>query len=353
MKIICVVGARPNFIKIASLVKEIKRHKEIDCVLVHTGQHYDNLMSDVFFRDLQIPKPDIFLGVRSCGQIEQIAEIMTAFEGVCLEEKPDMVLVVGDVNSTLAAALAANRNGIKVVHVEAGLRSFDRQMPEEINRIIVDQIADYLFITEESAYRNLIKEGINKNKIFFVGNVMIDALKQFFKKETGIVKKMGLKPKDYCLITMHRPSNVDSKERLIEIFDILDSLNEKIVWPIHPRTKKNIEKFNLSDRLKKYTTLEPLGYLDFMSLLKRCKLTLTDSGGIQEEATFLGVPCLTMRENTERPITITKGTNYLVGSKKEIIKAIYAIGKRKKSIPKYWDGKASKRIIDILKKNEN
>lgn len=320
---------------------------------MHTGQHYDKMMSEVFFRDLQIPKPDIFLGIKACGHIKQVAKIMLKFEDVCLREKPDIIIVVGDANSTLAAALAASRVGIKVAHVEAGLRSFDRQMPEETNRVIVDQISDYLFITEESAYQNLINEGIDKNKIFFVGNVMIDSLINCFKKETGIAKKLNLAPKEYCLVTMHRPNNVDNKERLIEVLDIFDSIDGKIVWPIHPRTMKNIKKFNLGKRLKNYIFSEPLGYLDFMSLLKHSKLILTDSGGIQEEATYLKVPCLTMRKATERPVTITKGTNRLVNTKEEILEAISMIGKKRTSIPKYWDGKASERIIKILREKEN
>jgi len=349
MKIIVVAGARPNFMKIAPLMKELKKYPSIETYLVHTGQHYDKKMSDSFFEELDIPAPNINLGVGGGSHAEQTAKIMIEFEKVCIAEKPDVVLVVGDVNSTIACALVAKKMGIKVAHVEAGLRSFDMGMPEEINRILTDRISDYLFITEQSGIDNLKHEGFDPKKIFFVGNVMIDNLINNLHKKTDIVKKLGLK--DYCLVTMHRPSNVDNKEKLKEILDIFDNVGCKIVWPMHPRTLKNLENFGFKKRLSKYVILEPQGYLDFITLVNSSKFVLTDSGGIQEETTYLGVPCLTMRESTERPITITLGTNQLVHNKKEILSAIKHLGSKKHSIPPLWDGHAAKRIVEVLEKN--
>lgn len=346
MKIINVVGARPNFMKIAPLMKEMEKHPSLEVVLVHTGQHYDERMSDNFFADLEIPTPDINLGVGSGSHARQTAKIMIRFEKVCVNEKPDLVLVVGDVNSTIACALVARKLGIKVAHVEAGLRSFDWDMPEEINRILTDRISDYLFVTEQAGIDNLHKEGVDDSRIFFVGNVMIDNLISNLHKRTEIVRKLGVS--DYCLVTMHRPSNVDHKERLAEILDILDDIGHPIVWPIHPRTLKNLKNFGLSDRLSKLIILKNQGYLDFITLESSAKFVLTDSGGIQEETTYLGVPCLTMRENTERPSTITLGTNQLVHNKAEILNAIENLGSKKHSIPPLWDGKAAERIVEVI-----
>jgi len=351
MKIINVVGARPNFMKIAPLIKEMDKYGDkIKYILLHTGQHYDKKMSDIFFKELEIQEPDINLGVNKGSQTEQIANIMVKFEEVCLKEKPDLIIVVGDVNSTLACGLVASRLGIKLAHVEAGLRSFDRAMPEEINRIIVDHLSDYLFITEQSGYYNLIKDGVEKNKIYFVGNLMIDTLIQCLNKKTNILKKIKLEPKKYCVVTLHRPANVDDRKKLESIIKILKNFNKQVVWPIHPRTKKNIEKFNLGGWLKNFIILEPLGYLDFISLVSDSRFVFTDSGGIQEETTYLKIPCLTMRKNTERPVTISEGTNVLVNSEKEIVETLKFLNKKKSSIPKYWDGKSAKRIVNILLK---
>jgi UDP-N-acetylglucosamine 2-epimerase (non-hydrolysing) len=346
MKIINVVGARPNFMKMAPIMKEMKKHSELDVVLVHTGQHYDKNMSDSFFEELDIPKPDYNLGVGSGSHTEQTANIMIEFEKVCLKEKPNLVVVVGDVNSTIACALVAKKLHIKVAHVESGLRSFDWDMPEEINRVLTDRISDYLFVTEQSGIDNLHNEGVSDDKIFFVGNVMIDSLINNLSKKTDIITRLGLS--EYCLVTMHRPSNVDTKEKLTYILDILNNVPFKIVWPIHPRTLKNIENFRLQNMIKDHIILEPTGYLDFITLVSNCKLVLTDSGGIQEETTYLGIPCITMRENTERPSTITLGTNQLLNDKEKILNAINGLHLRKHTIPPLWDGKAAERIVKVI-----
>ena len=352
MEIINIVGARPNFMKIAPLIKVMDKHSDkIKYILLHTGQHYDKKMSDIFFKELEIREPDINLGVNKGSQIEQIANIMIKFEEVCLKERPDLIIVVGDVNSTLACGLVASRLGIRLAHVEAGLRSFDRTMPEEINRMTVDHLSDYLFVTEQSGYDNLIKEGIEKNKIYFTGNVMIDTLVQCLNKKTSILKKIKLEPENYCVVTLHRPANVDNRKKLESIIKILKKFNNQVVWPIHPRTKKNIKKFNLGSQIKDFIILEPLGYLDFISLVSDSCFVFTDSGGIQEETTYLKIPCLTMRKSTERPITISEGTNILVNSEKEIAKTLKFLGKKKSSIPKYWDGKSAERILDALLKD--
>jgi UDP-N-acetylglucosamine 2-epimerase (non-hydrolysing) len=354
MKIIIVVGARPNFVKVAPLIEEIKKYPDIKYLLVHTGQHYDAKMSDSFFRDLSIPKADINLGIRAGSHAEQTAGVMIAFEKVCLDQKPDLVLVFGDINSTLACALVSAKLYIKVAHIESGMRSFDRKMPEEINRILTDHISDYLFVTEKAAYDNLIKEGVEKKKIFISGNIMIDALISVLEKlkrsKFNLADKLGLR--EYCVVTLHRPGNVDDKAKLKEILDGLDKINNKIsiVWPLHPRTKKNMEKFKMESRLKKYHIVEPLGYFDFIALVHRAKFILTDSGGIQAEATFLRIPCLTIRETTEHLITISQGTNMLITSRTDIEEALEKIKKRKYKIPKNWNGKSSKRIVDVLQK---
>ncbi len=361
-KILIIAGARPNFMKIAPLIKEIKKHSNrLNYYLVHTGQHYDKNLSKIFFDELEIPKPNINLKVGSGNKNYQITEIKRRFEPILLKENPNLVVVVGDVNSTIACASAAKKLNIKVAHIEAGLRSFDLAMPEEHNRIETDAISDYLFTTEENAYENLIKEGVNKNKIFFVGNLMIDTLIKNIEKakKSDIRKKLGLEKRNFAVSTIHRPSNVDKKEDLLKILSILDYIQKKIkiVLPLHPRTKTSIEKFGLNNKIKIMKNLivtEPLGYLDFLNLILNSKFVLTDSGGIQEEATYLKIPCITMRFNTERPITVTQGSNVIVGNNKE--KLISEFNKimynkfKKSSIPKYWDGDVAKRIIEILLK---
>lgn len=360
MKIINDVGARPNFMKIASLMREFKKYPEIEAKLVHTGQHYDANMSDYFFRDLDIPEPDYNLGVGSASHAMQTAKIMMEFEKICLKEKPDLVTVVGDVNSTIACALVATKIGIRVAHIEAGLRSFDRTMPEEINRLLTDQVSDFLFVTEQSGLDNLKNEGIDEKKIFFVGNIMIDTLVFSLPKikKSDIMSKLNLKKKDFVLLTMHRPKNVDSTDDLRNMLDILNEAQKKtkIIYPIHPRTKESIKQFGLEESVKNMPNIvitEPLKYIDFLNLALNCRAVLTDSGGVQEETTFLGVPCITLRENTERPVTVTKGTNLIVGSKKEkIIEALNTVlkgGWKKGCVPELWDGKTAERIVRVLR----
>lgn len=361
-KIMNVVGARPNFMKIGPIQREMNRRSgEFQPVLVHTGQHYDEKMSKLFFDDLQLPKPDVYLGVGSGTHAEQTAKIMIDFEKVCQEQKPDMVLVVGDVNSTVACSLVASKLWIPVIHVEAGLRSFDRKMPEEINRLVTDALADYLFITEKAGIENLKNEGVDDAKVHFVGNVMIDSLAFFLEKarESDILKMLELREKNYALVTLHRPSNVDDPENFLKILTAFEQIEKEIpiVFPIHPRTRKNIERFGLAERvkaLKNLKLLPPIGYLDFMNLTQNCKFVMTDSGGIQEETTYLGIPCMTLRENTERPITIEVGTNELVGPNTEQI-LNYAqkmlTGQWKKgAVPELWDGRAAERIVEVLSK---
>jgi len=379
-KIILVAGARPNFMKIAPVVRAIKNYnkssvtKRINYQLVHTGQHYDVEMSESFFKDLDLPAPDIHLNVGSGTHAEQTGKIMIEFEKVCLREKPDLVVVVGDVNSTVACALTAAKLSIPVAHIEAGLRSFDRTMPEEINRVLTDQISDYLFTTCDDANENLMHEGIPKNKIFFVGNVMIDTLVAHVKlaKKSRILEKLRLREngrlKKYAVLTLHRPSNVDNQLVLGGILRALNKVSERIpiIFPAHPRTVSRIKNFKLNDMLffldnpplddfpGKIMLTPPLGYLDFLCLMSNATLVLTDSGGIQEESTILGVPCLTLRNNTERPITVREGTNIVVGNTpNKIVKTAFHIlknGIRQKKIPKYWDGKAAERIVKILTK---
>lgn len=364
MKVICVVGARPNFIKIAPLLQEMKNYpKMIKPILVHTGQHYNKQMSEEIFHDLSLPKPDIYLGIGSDSHARQTARIMIEFENVVESERPDLVLVVGDVNSTLACALVAAKLGISVAHVEAGLRSLNQAMPEEINRIITDRLSHFLFTTEEDAAQNLIKEGISKSRIFFVGNVMIDTLKKYYKKspKNNILQRLNLSKKNFALLTMHRPENVDEKNKLNLLIEIVEIIQDKmrVVFPVHPRTQVRLENFDLKKEVTKMKNLiltEPLGYLDFLNLEGNAKVVLTDSGGIQEETTILGVPCLTLRNETERPITVKQGTNIITGlDKDKVIKEFNKIvsGRIKVTkIPKYWDGKAAKRIIKILIQKE-
>lgn len=319
-KIFLITGARPNFMKIAPIWKEMKKYP--DCfnpIIVHTGQHYDDKMSAIFFKDMELPNPDIYLGVGSGSHAVQTAKVMVEFEKVCLEKKPDLIIVVGDVNSTLACSIVASKLLSPLAHIEAGLRSFDRTMPEEINRIVTDSLSNFLFTTCEDANKNLRKEGISNEKIFFVGNTMADTLLRFKDRYSSsfISFQMRIKEKEYALLTLHRPSNVDNEINFISILEALKEIQTriKIIFPIHPRTKKQIKDMDMKGRfanMKNIALIEPLGYLEFMSLLVHSKFVLTDSGGIQEETTVLGIPCLTLRKNTERPITVKKGTNILL-----------------------------------------
>jgi UDP-N-acetylglucosamine 2-epimerase (non-hydrolysing) len=356
MKIAIIAGARPNFMKIAPIIREIRKYPNIDYFLVHTGQHYDYQMSDAFFKDLEIPEPDSFLNVGSGSHAYQTASIMTAFEKVCLEEKPDVVLVVGDVNSTLAAAIVAKKLEIKVAHIEAGLRSFDNSMPEEINRIVTDSISDFYFVTEKAGEINLLKEGKAKDSIYFVGHVMIDNL--LYQKDkisdcSSEIISFKKKNKEYFFMTLHRPSNVDKKDTLQNIFNALNEIAEDypVIFPVHPRTRKKIDEFDIKISKKIFQT-SPLGFKESLYLWKDSKGVFTDSGGLQEETTGLGVPCFTLRNNTERPVTIEEGTNILTGNKTEDILKAYKDLKNNKiktgKIPQFWDGKASERIVKIL-----
>lgn len=361
LKIVLVVGARPNFMKAAPLVEQIRRYRDsLVPILVHTGQHYDQKLSGLFFDELGLPKPDLYMGVGSGSHAVQTARIMIEFEKIILENPPHLVVVLGDVNSTIACALVAAKCHIPIAHVEAGLRSFEMSMPEEINRVLTDRISDYLFITERSAYQNLKNEGFDDSRIFFVGNVMIDSLLTHLKKaeNRSVLDDLKLESKNYALLTLHRPSNVDNRELLTNLITAMAAISEKVpvVFPCHPRTRINIDNFGLSDYFKpgKIRIIEPLGYLDFLKMESEALMVLTDSGGIQEETTILNVPCLTLRKSTERPITITEGTNILIGPYPDkiiaeagkIISGDVKIGQ----IPKYWDGKAAERIVDIFLK---
>ena len=319
MKILNVVGARPNFMKVAPLHRALEEHGGFESMIVHTGQHYDDKMSDIFFRQLELPEPDLYLGVGSGSHAQQTARIMTAFEEVVENEAPDLVIVVGDVNSTLACALVATKLHVPVAHVEAGLRSGDRRMPEEINRIVTDSIADLHFVTEQSGVDHLREEGIPEEKIHFVGNLMIDSLVQFREKRhrRRSAKDLGLETGAYVLMTMHRPSNVDHAEGIDQLLTTIERIaaGVPVIFPMHPRTRNRIDQFDQTERMKAIANLrvlEPLGYLEFLRLMEGAAVVVTDSGGIQEETTFLGVPCLTLRENTERPVTMEMGTNELM-----------------------------------------
>lgn len=355
MKLTLIAGARPNFMKLAPLVAALQAVGNRPRI-VHTGQHYDEKMSETFFRELDIPRPDCNLEVGSGSHVFQIAEVMRRLEADLLSHRPDVVVVVGDVNSTLAAAIAAQKLGIRVAHVEAGLRSYDRDMPEEINRVLTDAISDWLFTSEAGARENLRREGIPDERIHFVGNVMIDTLMNQLgrARQVRYFAELGLAPKDYQVVTLHRPSNVDDPERLKSILTALRQLNEQraTVFVVHPRTRKRLDEFGLTDAARGFKMIEPLGYTAMLSLVDNARLVLTDSGGLQEETTALGVPCLTLRENTERPITIEHGTNTLVGWKTDAIleAAASALTERgsKPRIPENWDGKAACRIVAIL-----
>jgi UDP-N-acetylglucosamine 2-epimerase (non-hydrolysing) len=359
LKVINVVGARPNFMKVAPIVDAMKRReREFTPLVVHTGQHYDAAMSDSFFHDLQLPQPDVYLGVGSASHAAQTAAVMERFEPVVINEAPDWVIVVGDVNSTLACALVCVKLGVKVAHVEAGLRSRDRTMPEEINRLLTDQIADLLFTPSVDAGENLRAEGIPDERIRFVGNVMIDSLLTHLPRAKQSTIRKDLQLKEYAVITLHRPSNVDELQTLEKIVGALEEIGRRIpvVFPVHPRTLKMINEVGLADRLsraKGLLLIDPLGYLDFLSLYSGARLVLTDSGGIQEETTVLGIPCLTLRENTERPITVELGTNKVVGTDpaRIVAAALSALNEKTKPHPvslPLWDGHTAERILDAL-----
>ena len=361
MKVINIVGARPNFMKVAPLHRAFSRNKDIKSLIVHTGQHSDFQMSGIFFEQLHLPKPAYFLGIGNGSHAQQTAGIMLEFEKVIFKERPDLVLVVGDVNSTLACALVAVKEHIPVVHVEAGLRSGDRKMPEEINRIMTDAISDQLFVTERSAVVNLLKENIPISKIHFVGNVMIDSLSYCTDDLhfDDVFRNLDPWQPGYILLTLHRPANVDIPAALIEIFEMIKKLAElrKIVFPVHPRTLRNFELHGLFPHLGKIRNLEmiqPQGYKEFLTLVKNAGLVITDSGGIQEETTFLQVPCITLRESTERPVTVEIGTNHLLPDWN--METVYELAKRildgaikRGQIPELWDGKAAERIVTILR----
>ena len=358
-KIISVVGARPNFIKIAPIFRCLQKTRHITPLLVHTGQHYDPNMSQQFFQELEIPRPNWNLGIGSGSHVLQIAQVMRKLEPIVRREKPSFMLVVGDVNSTLAAALTAVKMGVPVAHVEAGLRSFDRTMPEETNRLLTDQLADLLFVTEPSGRKNLLREGIPEEKVFPVGNVMIDTLvaNRQQAEASGVLEELDLEPGRFAVLTLHRPSNVDVAAHLKSILEAIEVIQKDfpVVFPIHPRTTKNIETHGLKpffERLTNIRTTPPLGYLNFLKLISHARLVLTDPGGLQEETTFLGIPCLTLRENTERPITVELGTNVLVGWDSERIVSAYrdiaADRYKQGQIPPLWDGHTADRIVDVL-----
>lgn len=360
LRILNVAGARPNFMKIAPIMAAMQQADGVTPQLVHTGQHYDRAMSDVFFEELGIPRPDFELGVGSGSHAHQTARIMMAFEDLCLAQRPDAVLVVGDVNSTLACSVVASKLGIPVAHVEAGLRSGDRSMPEEINRLVTDAISDWLFTTSRDADANLRREGVAADKIHFVGNVMVDTLLAQRERAlaTGTVARLKLERGGYGLLTLHRPSNVDDPQVLNQLLDALAHVGEQLplVFPIHPRTRSRLEAMGEQagqGRLAQVRWLEPQNYLGFVDLMAGARMVLTDSGGLQEETTVLGVPCLTLRENTERPVTIDEGTNTLVGTQTAAIIAaaddILQNGGKAGRIPEFWDGRSAERIVAVLR----
>jgi UDP-N-acetylglucosamine 2-epimerase (non-hydrolysing) len=371
VKILSVVGARPNFMKIGPIAKEISRWPDLRHVLVHTGQHYDFNMSETFFRDLEIPNPDIFLGVGSGSHAEQTGKVMAELEKVIQAERPDVVVVVGDVNSTMAAAITAAKLCVPVAHVEAGLRSFDRSMPEEINRVVTDAVSELLFVSETSGLENLAREGVAKEKLFFVGNVMIDSLLENIEqaRKGRTWERFGVFPRQYALLTLHRPSNVDSQGALEGILSGISEISRflPVVFPVHPRTRKKIMEYGKKDvfanggdtktgggRERGILLSEPLSYLEFLSLESEAKIVLTDSGGIQEETTVLGIPCLTIRKNTERPVTVTAGTNVLVGGDgQRIVREADRVMRgefKRGSVPELWDGRTAERIVSILRR---
>lgn len=360
MRIINIVGARPNFIKIAPIMKAMKRDPFFEPILLHTGQHYDHSLSGSFFKELEIPKPDINLEVGSMSHAKQVAMIMKSFDDVCDDLKPDAILVVGDVNSTMACTLVAAKKSIKSVHVEAGIRSFDRTMPEEVNRLVTDSLADLLLPPSSDAIVNLKHEGCDDKKIEMVGNIMIDSLLYFDQKinASGILSRLKLEKKNFVTLTLHRPSNVDSYENLSSILEALDDIQKKIkiVFPVHPRTDKMIDKFGLREKVNQMANLiciDPVGYFDFGKLIADSYFVLTDSGGIQEETTVRRIPCITIRENTERPVTISEGTNELAGPDRDKITGfankIFRGDWKKGRVPDMWDGRTAGRILDAIK----
>ncbi len=369
LKVINVVGARPNFMKVAPIVAAMRqRVDEFAPLVVHTGQHYDAAMSDAFFRDLGLPQPDVYLNVGSGSHAAQTAVVMQRFEPVVMEEKPDWVLVVGDVNSTLACALVSAKLHIKIAHVEAGLRSRDRNMPEEINRLLTDQISDLLLTPSMDANENLRAEGIAETRIRFVGNVTIDSLLAHLTRAANSIirEDLGVAGKPYAVLTLHRPSNVDEQATFARILDALEDISQSvpIIFPVHPRTRARLNEYHFAERIERNENLrliEPLGYLDFLRLYSGASLVLTDSGGLQEETTALGVPCLTLRENTERPVTVTMGTNIIVGTDTEkIVQAarrslhsprnneLRQLAGADATLPPLWDGHTAPRILDAL-----
>ncbi len=358
MKILNVVGARPNFMKVAPLHRAMDARPGITSRIVHTGQHYDARMSDIFFRQLEMPEPHVYLGIGGGTHTEQTARIMLAFQEVLRDEKPDLVLVVGDVNSTLACSLVAAKELVPVAHVESGLRSGDMTMPEEVNRILTDRISDFLFVTEQSGLDNLKTEGVPDDKVFFVGNCMIDALVHFREKAASstVLDDLGLGAQEYILMTMHRPATVDNEDGLTKMVELVEKLaaHRPVVLPLHPRTRNRLAETGLDERfeaIENMHLLEPQGYLEFLHLMERAAVVVTDSGGVQEETTYLQVPCITLRPSTERPITITMGTNVLMDLDPPVVEAQVrrflddgATGQ----IPPLWDGQAAERIVDVL-----
>jgi UDP-N-acetylglucosamine 2-epimerase (non-hydrolysing) len=372
LRIMSIVGARPNMMKVAPLMAELRLHEEIQPVLVHTGQHYDYSMSEVFFDQLHMPHPDYNLEVGSGTHYTQTAEIIAKFGELVQQDRPDMVLVAGDVNSTIACALVAAKERIPVAHVEAGLRSFDRSMPEEINRILTDSLADLLFTTEESANRNLANEGVDPEKVFFVGNLMIDSLVRALSidRASSLRSRLGLDAKDYAVLTLHRPSNVDDGDHLRRTLEVIAEVAQRVpvVFPAHPRTARNIEVAGGLTAVRTWNggpllgrglwMMPPASYLDFLGLVQRAVMVITDSGGVQEETTFLGIPCLTYRENTERPVTVSMGTNRVVGcDPQRLLQSALEILENTGTVPSaplrppLWDGHTAPRIVRILKES--
>lgn len=359
MRVVSVVGARPNFMKIAPLARAFSKMPSIDHKIVHTGQHYDEKMSDVFFRDLEIPTPDVFLGVGSGSHAQQTADIMIRFEKACHDLRPDAVLVVGDVNSTAACAMVAAKLVIPIIHVEAGLRSFDRAMPEEINRVVTDALSDQLFVTEESGVQNLMREGKRPDQIFKVGNVMIDSLihAESAVNRSGILESMGVQGKGFAVATIHRPSNVDDPAALAKIVEILADISKRfpVVFPVHPRTSKALRESSFD--LPGVLLCDPMPYTDFLALLKNAAVVLTDSGGVQEETTYLRVPCITLRTTTERPVTVEVGTNIVIGLDRtlldECLTQVECKKYKKGTMPDLWDGHAAERIVSVIAETWN
>lgn len=354
-----VVGARPNFMKAAPLIAQLRNHSEqIKTTLIHTGQHYDYVLSEMFFEQLKMPKPDTYLGVGSGSHAEQTAKVMIGLEKVFTENRPELVVVFGDINSTLAASIVAAKLNIRLCHVEAGLRSFDQTMPEEINRIVTDRLSDYLFVSEKSGLQNLKNEGVSDDKIFFVGNIMIDSLTRNLQVSgtSDILSKLQLTPGEYVSMTLHRPASVDNKNILGDLLTTINKIGKNIpvIFPCHPRTKKNLEEFGLLDSIdsEALRLIGPLGYLDFLKLQSESKFVLTDSGGVQEETTFLNIPCITLRDNTERPITVEIGSNTITGLDpvriREVVDQIQSGNAKQATIPELWDGNTAKRITDVL-----